>query len=155
MDSEEGMQCFWGRVVPAGQKVRLEALDEFYTFLNSACLGELKGQERTVLKAHVETILIDEIDENTAEPPTRKDDVVLASLIPGVCEQAALNVVFSPLNMEITLEVEGPNDVHIAGRYEAVSDDDDLEEEEEEEEEEELNERQLVKKLMELDGKEK
>ena len=147
-EEEREMVSFWGKVVPAGKKITLPMIDGYYTFLNSACLGEISSRDKSILKATVETILIDDTDEATSEAPTKKDEVIVASLIPNVCEQARVEMTFSPLNT-VTFEVEGPNDVHLTGGYDTLSDDD-----EEEEEEEELNEKRIVEKLMELGERE-
>jgi hypothetical protein len=54
---EEFPQLFWGVKVPANGKVRLPILDDLYTELMGACLGE------SVLRVQVETILIGSVDE--------------------------------------------------------------------------------------------
>lgn len=149
MDTDQPFQTLWGKKLAANKKMLMEFPDEVYSYITSACLGEVTENAPSVLEATVETVMIDEMEGQTAD--VKKETFVVATLTPNQCEQAPLDLVFSPLN-KVTLEVKGPNAIHVSGMYDALSDDD--MEEEEEEEEEEMTEEFLVNKLMKLAEKE-
>jgi hypothetical protein len=154
--SDEIPQLFWGIKVPANGKVKLPILDNLYTELTGACLGELTGLGESVLRVQVETILIDNIDDVTGEAEVRNEDIVVTILQPGQTEHSQVWLRFSPLN-RVELQVTGPNNIHVCGFYDQLDDEeDDAEEDDSEEEEEEvgdaLNETQLAQQVMKLLG---
>ncbi|OHT07367.1 hypothetical protein TRFO_24452 [Tritrichomonas foetus] len=141
----------WGIKINHGSQSKVPILDNVYTQLTNVCLGEISGQEPTFVKASIETIQIEKINETTAEAPVEKSSVILGVLTPSKIEQIQINQQYSPLNT-VSIEASGPNDVYISGNYIDISDDDE-EEEEEEAFDEEMDEQQLTKKLMEVVSK--
>lgn len=154
-DFVENSQVFWGIKVEPGKKEVLEIPDDSYVNISAVCLGELVSDDidkPSILKAQVETVLIDQIDHKTQEAPITKADINVAVLRPEICEHTPVAYVFSQIN-NVTFEVEGPNPVYISGTYEDMDEDED--DDEEEEEEEEVNEKQLNEKLMGIAKKKK
>jgi hypothetical protein len=144
-------QLFWGVKVPANGKVRLPILDNLHAELTGACLGELSGSGESVLRVHVETILIDSVDEVTGDAKVRTEDLVVTILRPDRAEHSQVWLRFSPLN-RVDLQAVGPNDIHVSGHYDCLGEDDSEEEEEEEEVGDALNETQLAQQVMKLLG---
>jgi hypothetical protein len=143
---EEVFQLFWGIKVPANSKVRLPILNNRYTELTGACLGEVTDGGESVLRVHVETILIDDIDEATSDAQVRTEDLVVTVLRPGRTEHSQVSLRFSPLN-RIELQAIGPNDIHVSGICDCLNEDD---AKEEEEVGDALNETQLAQQVMKL-----
>ncbi|OHT08877.1 hypothetical protein TRFO_22460 [Tritrichomonas foetus] len=137
----------WGIKILHGSQSKVPIQDNVYTQLTNVCLGEISGQEPTFVKATIETIQIEKLNESTGEAPVEKSSMILGVLTPNKVEQIQINQQYSPLNT-VSIEASGPNDVYVSGNYIDISDDDEEEEEEEECAEESMDEQQLTKRLM-------
>ena len=139
----------WGIKVLHGEKSKVPIKDNYYTLLTNISLGKILGDAPTFIRATIESIELEKIDEVTSEAPVVTHSILLAILTPNKLEHFSVVQHYSPLNT-VTIEVDGPNDVYLAGNYLNLSDYDDDEEEEEEIGEDALgyDENQLTKTLM-------
>lgn len=146
MEEVQVLPLFWGKVVNPGEKVLVEFPSDAYLVLTNACIPDVDGENATaVLKAKIQTFLMDKVDPNDDKDHFETAESVFAVLTKGECEHIQLKHVFSPLST-LELTVEGGVPVHVSGTLRPIEPD---EEEvfDEEEEEEELNEEQLKEKL--------
>ena len=144
-ETVEITQSFWGIVLKPGQKQTLDPPDEVYTIISNASLADLPDnaeEKPTKLVAYIETTTMPDENEK-AETTSAK--TVLAELIPGKHEQSLLSHTFGPLSV-VSLENEGPYDIHVSGYYHTTAEDEEEELSEDELEEEDSKDKTKKKK---------
>ena len=133
--SDNNMNTHWNCIIQPGETKTIEFSEESNLYITNICIPEIPEnapEEPNRLVAHIITINPHQDEDSVDVSNLPHTNVLLASLIPNVCEHQVLNITFSPLEI-VKLQNQGACALHLSGYQIPIS-------EEEEEEEEEANE---------------